>query len=387
MLTVIRCGTLIDGTGRPPVPEARILVEGDRIAAVGDAAGVEAPPGAAVIDLSGSTVLPGLIDSHTHLMLGFGDDLEERYPQPELYQMLKCVPHLRADIRAGITTIRNPSERSFRAAAVRHAVEQGLIPGPRILAGMRGIRATHGWGQNAFGFDGVESLRKAIRDNVEAGADLIKIYATGENFRNTATKAYFARDEIQACVDEAHRVGLRVAAHAHGGPGLRDCVEAGVDTIEHGARITEADIELFLKHGTTLVATFNPYLHDSILVPGRPPEFVEGVTRAQENMRRIFPIAFRSGMKFTVGSDSRYGNFVFELETLVALGLTPLEAISACTRQAAEALGIGDRTGTIEAGKWADIIAAPEDPTRDISRLRSVHFVMKAGVRQDLSLI
>jgi imidazolonepropionase-like amidohydrolase len=120
-------------------------------------------------------------------------------------------------------------------------------------------------------------------------------------------------------------------------------------------------------------------------VPGRPPEFVEGVTLAQENMRRVFPIAFRSGMKFTVGSDSRHGNFVFELETLVALGLTPLEAISACTRQAAEALGIADRTGTIEAGKWADIIAVPEDPTRDVSRLRSVHFVMKAGVSQDLS--
>ena len=145
MLTVIRCGTLIDGTGRPPVPESRILVEGDRIAAVGDAAGVEAPPGAAVIDLSGSTVLPGLIDSHTHLMLGFGDDLEERYPQPELYQMLKCVPHLRADIRAGITTIRNPSERSFRAAAVRHAVEQGLIPGRIGNINALRRRAPHSW--------------------------------------------------------------------------------------------------------------------------------------------------------------------------------------------------------------------------------------------------
>jgi imidazolonepropionase-like amidohydrolase len=382
---LITCGTLIDGTGRAPVRDGRILVEGDRIVAVGPAEAVTAPRASETIDLSKSAVLPGLIDCHTHLMLGFGDDLDERYPEPPLYQALKCVPHLRQDIRAGITTIRNPSEASFRAAAVRHAVERGLIPGPRILAGMRGIRTSHGWGQNACGFDGVESLRQAIRKNIAAGADVIKIYVTGENFRDTATVAYFTRDEIQACVDEAHRVGLRVAAHAHGGPGLRDCLEAGVDTIEHGTRLTEADVDLFIRRGATLVATFNPYLHETVLVPGRPPEFVRGVTRAQDNVRRVFPKALRSGMKFTVGSDSRHGHFVFELETLVALGLSPLEAISACTRQAAEALGLQDRTGTLEPGKWADVIAAPLDPSQDVSRLRDVRFVMKGGVRQDLS--
>jgi imidazolonepropionase-like amidohydrolase len=176
-----------------------------------------------------------------------------------------------------------------------------------------------------------------------------------------------------------------VAAHAHGGPGLRDCLEAGVDTIEHGTRISEADVDLFLRRGATLVATFNPYLHETVLVPGRPPEFVRGVTLAQDNVRRVFPQALRSGMKFTVGSDSRHGHFVFELETLVALGLTPIEAISACTRQAAEALGLQDRTGTLEPGKWADVIATPLDPSQDVSRLRDVRFVMKGGVRQDLS--
>ena len=385
MAIVLDCGALIDGTGRGPLRNMRLVVEGDRIAALGDAARGPAPPGAEVVDLRASTVLPGMIDCHTHLMLGFGEDPDERYPQPELYQALKCVPHIRTDLRSGITTIRNPSERSFRAAAVKHAVDQGLIPGPRILAGMRGIRATHGWGQNAFGFDGVDALRRAIRENVEAGADCIKIYATGENFRDTALVNYFGRDEIAACVDEAHRAGLRVAAHAHGGQGLRDCLEAGVDTIEHGARITEEDVELFLKRGATLVATFNPYMHESTLAGPRPPQFVRGVRAAQENMRRVFPVAFRSGMRFTVGSDSRHGNFVFELETLVSMGLSPLEAISACTRQAAEAIGLGDRTGTLEPGKWADVIATREDPSVDVRRLRDVSFVMKAGVRYDLS--
>lgn len=385
--TVLKCGRFIDGTGQPPMRDVCIVVDGDRIAEVGPAGEVQIPPEVNVIDLGQATILPGLIDCHTHLMLGFGDDLAEPYPQPELYQMLKCVPHMRTDLRCGITMIRNPSERSFRAAAVRHAINQELIPGPRILAGMRGIRATHGWGQNAYGFDGIDSLRRAIRENVEAGADLIKIYVTGENFSNTALMSYFSREEIHVCVEEAHRVGLRVAAHAHGGQGLRDCIEAGVDTIEHGTRLTEADIGLFLKHGTVLVATFNPYLHGSILVPGRSPEFVTGVTGAQNNVRDVFPKALRSGMKFTVGSDSRHGNFVFELETLVDLGLSPLEAISACTRQAAQALGLLDTTGTIEPGKWADIIAVPEDPTVNISRLRDVSFVMKGGVHYDLSAL
>jgi imidazolonepropionase-like amidohydrolase len=148
--------------------------------------------------------------------------------------------------------------------------------------------------------------------------------------------------------------------------------------------MTEEDVGLFLKHGTTLVATFNPYFHESTL-KGRPPEIAAKVIEAQENMRKIFPKAFQSGMKFTVGTDSRHGNFVFELEMLVQMGLSPLQAISACTRQAAETLGILQNTGTLEPGKWADIIGLPGNPLEDISRLREVNFVMKAGVRFDLS--
>jgi imidazolonepropionase-like amidohydrolase len=160
-----------------------------------------------------------------------------------------------------------------------------------------------------------------------------------------------------------------------------------VDTIEHGSMINEEDISLFLKHGNTLVATFNPYLHETTIAPGRSPEFLAGVTKVQENLKGIFPKALRSGMKFTVGSDSRHGNFVFELETLVAMGLSPMEAICACTRQAAEALGILDHTGTLEPGKKADIIAVSQDPLEDISRLREVDFVMKDGCQQTLSAL
>ncbi|MBI3967422.1 MAG: amidohydrolase family protein [Chloroflexi bacterium] len=385
MATLITGGRLIDGTGRLPLRDAAVLVDGDRIAAVGPADQIGVPAEVERLDLGAATLLPGLIDAHTHLMMGFGEGTEESYPQPELYQMLKCVHHARIDIRCGLTTVRNPCERSFRPAAVRHAIEQGLIPGPRIVTGMRGIRATHGWGQNAYGVDAVDAIRRMIRENIAAGADLVKIYATGENFRNTATRAYFTRAEIEACADEAHRVGVPITAHAHGGPGLRDCVEAGFDAIEHGTCISEDDVELMLQRGTTLVATFNPYLHPTTLVPGRPPEWVAGVTAANDNMRRLFPQALRSGLKFTVGSDSRHGEFVFELETLVELGFSPLEAISAATKQAAEALRLADRLGTVEPGKLADLIAVPADPTENVSCLRDVCFVMKGGERLDLS--
>jgi len=384
MSILIKCGRLIDGKGGVPLENASILVEGQRISAVGRATGIKVPPEARVIDLTSSTVLPGMIDAHTHLMQQFGEDPNERYPQPELYEVLKSVRNMRWDIRCGITTIRNPGERSWRAVPIRHGIERGIIPGPRILTGIRGIRPTHGWGQNAFGFDGVESLRKAVRENVEAGADLIKIYVSGSHFAGNGTKCYMTPEEIHVCADEAHRVGLPVVVHCHGGAGVRLCVEAGVKTIEHLTMMNEEDIELFLKHGTTLVATFNPYFHESTLA-GRPPQIAAKVIEAQENMRKIFPKAFKSGIKFTVGTDSRHGNFVFELEMLVQMGLSPMQAVSACTRQAAEALGILDDTGTLEPGKWADMIGLSEDPLANISRLRNVNFVMKAGVHFDLS--
>ena len=384
MSILIKCGRLIDGKGGDPLEHALILVEGQKITAVGRPMEVKVPPETKVIDLSQSTVLPGMIDAHTHLMQQFGDDPNEKYPQRELYEMLKSVRNMRWDIRCGITTIRNPGERSWRAIPIRHGIERGIIPGPRILTGIRGIRPTHGWGQNAFGFDGVESLRKAIRENIEAGADLIKIYVSGSHFAGNGTKCYMTPEEIHVCTEEAHRVGLPVVVHCHGGKGVKLCVEAGVKSIEHLTMMTEEDIELFLNHGTTLVATFNPYFHESTLV-GRTPEIAAKVIEAQENMRRIFPVAFKSGIKFTVGTDSRHGNFVFELEMLIQMGLSPIQAISACTRQAAETLGILSYTGTLEPGKWADIIGVPENPLENISRLRKVDFVMKAGVHLDLS--
>lgn len=362
-----------------------MVIEGGRITAIARTGELQPPEKSEFIDLSRSTVLPGMIDSHTHLMTDFGKDPYQGYPQPDLFQMLICVHHVRLDLRCGLTTICNPSESNFRSLAVRHATQQGLIAGPRILTGTRGIRATHGHGINAVGFDGVAEMRKAVRENIKAGADLIKIYVTGEPTNDKAIQHYLTADEIRVCTEEAHRVGLRIMAHAHGGKGLQDCLESGVDLIAHAAMMTEEDIELFLKHGNTLIATFNPYLHKTTFAPGRPPEYVAGMTKVRENIQTVFPKAFKSGIRFAVGSDARHGSFVLELETLVDLGLSTMEAICACTKQGAEALGIIAETGTLEPGKYADIIALSDDPIQNISALRNVEFVMKQGVRMDLS--
>jgi imidazolonepropionase-like amidohydrolase len=385
MQKLLKCGKILSVRDGNIITDGVIVVKDDVIVFIGKANEYQTSSPVQEIDLSGMTVLPGMIDCHTHLKLHFGDPPGEIYPEPELYEMLKCVRNMRWDIRCGLTTIRNLSERSYRAVPLKHAINNELIPGPRILSGIRGIRPTHGWGMNAFGFDGVDALRKAIRENVAAGADLIKIYVTGEAWKDTSTACYMTKEEIQACTDEAHMVGLKIAAHCHGGIGLRYCLEAGIDTIEHGAMMTEDDINLFLKHGTTLIATFNPYMHEATLASPRSKEFVAGVKRVQANMNSVFPKALKSGIKFSIGTDARHGNYVFELETLVNFGLSPMEAICAGTYQAALALGIDNNTGSLEVGKWADIIAVNGDPLLNISALRDIRFVMKAGIQQELS--
>ena len=380
MAKLVRAGRLIDGTSGEPIPQGCLLIEGDRIKYVGPPGGVHTPPGAEVLDLTAFTVLPGLIDAHSHLGPFFGEDLSRLHPHEELYRMGTASRHLRLMLASGVTTMRNPSERSWRGVVCREAVRSGLLAGPRLWVGARGIRPTHGWGQNAFPVDGENSLRRFVRENIEGGADFIKIYASGEVFQNTAETGYMSRLEVRAVVEETHRVGKKVAAHCHGGEILNICLEEGVDFIEHGAMLAGEHLDLFQAHGAWLICTFNPYLHPSALEGERSSAHVEGVRRARANMEKRFPTALRSGIRFTVGTDGRHGNLAFELECLVRFGLSPLEAIQAATRDAAEACEMGDQVGTLEPGKLADLIATEGNPLQDISALHRVRLVMKEGL-------
>lgn len=383
-MKLVKSKALIDGTGGKPIEKGCVLIDGEKIKAVGLESQMKVPPGTETVDLSAEYVLPGLIDCHTHLGMRFDEPRGVTYPHEDLYRMLTSSKHMREMLRSGVTTIRNVSEKSFRAVVCRNAVESGLIPGPRMKIGTRGIRATHGWGMNAFGVDGVDNLLTFIRENLEQGADLIKIYVTGEVFRNTAMKHYYTDKEVQTIIDEVHKAGKMVAAHAHGGPGLRQALEAGVDTVEHGNMISEQDIEIMVKKGTWLIPTFNAYLHDDVLgTPGRPGEFVQGVEKARVNIDRNFPKALVNAVKFGVGTDARHGNYVFELENMVRLGVSANNAILAATKNGSVVCGMADQVGTLEPGKFADMISVPKNPLDNVSNLRDIHMVMKGGQRLD----
>jgi imidazolonepropionase-like amidohydrolase len=385
---VLRAGRLFDGTGAEVIPNAAILVEEDRIVAVGGAADVAAPADAETIDLGDRFVMPGLIDAHSHASIipGLGDQMAQ-LSQPIEQQLLRAVGNLRRDLRAGTTTMRVMGEEHFLDVAVRRAIEEGQIPGPRLLIACRGITATNGHGRALSAFDGEDEVRRGVRENFRAGADFIKLFATGGvSSANTGLDyAVYSRAEIRAAVEEAERVGSYVAAHAHGGTGLRLALEEGVRTIEHGALVSDEDVELLLAKDAWLISTLSIVYHPTGIEQGdaRRPAILAKLNHAREVVAERFPRVLRSGVRFAVGTDSMHGLLPFELRKLVDLGVSPTDALQAATSRGAAACRIDDRVGTLQPGKLADIIAMPGDPLADISAVSRVDFVMKAGRRYD----
>ncbi|MGQ0572444.1 MAG: amidohydrolase family protein [Armatimonadota bacterium] len=396
MPIAIKSRQVIDGKGAAPIPHGVVLVEGERIKAVGSPQQIGIPEGTEVIDLSDETVLPGLIDAHTHAVLRESPKTAaEQHLAPNTKLSLIAAQNIRADLRSGVTTIRTMSDRDFLDVYLREAVEEGEVAGPRMVIATRGIRSVHGWGSSAVVVNGVDETRRAVRENILWGADLIKLMVTSFGGRDPAKwqeRAFdlsptLTRAEIAAAIDEAHRMGIPVAAHLHGGPALRWALEDGLDTVEHGGFVTEDDIELFLESGGWLVFTLT-VLFDPSGLPGHRTYSVEPFRRQllerQERTRRLLPKVAKAGVNFTVGTDGRHGKFHLELRYLVELGLSPMDAIVAGTRRAAEALRVDDRVGTLEAGKLADIISVPGDPLQDITALQRVGLIMRSGRRYDV---
>src|SRR5512132_2381717 len=245
--TVLRCGTLFDGTGADPVPGGVVVIDDGRIAAAGPADRTPTPPGARVIDLSGRFVMPGLVDAHSHISIvpGQGDQIGQ-LRRPPVPQALQATANLRRDLAAGTTTMRVMAEEHFLDVEVREAIQAGVIPGPRLLCATRGITASNGHGRALSSFDGVDAVRRGVRENFARGADHVKLFATGgvSSAATTLNAPGYSREEIRAAAEEAERVGKYAAAHAHGGAGLRIAVEEGVATIEHGALATDEDVAL-----------------------------------------------------------------------------------------------------------------------------------------------
>jgi imidazolonepropionase-like amidohydrolase len=349
-----------------------------------------------VVDLPNATVLPGLIDAHTHLTFttNFGySQLGISVPREALYGARSA----RVTLDAGFTTVRNVGAHGFTDVALRDAINAGDVPGPRMLVSGPPLSITGGHGDNnllPFEYrasedgvaDGVEGVRHIVRQNIKYGADLIKFMASGGVLSkgDNPQASQYTQEEMKAIVDEAHRLGRKVAAHAHGAQAILWASEAGVDSIEHGSYIDDAGIAAMKKNGTYLVPTL--YLMDWFFENagkiGTPPEMIAKGHAVMPAARKNIARAFAAGVKVGFGTDAcvyPHGLNAHEFAVMVKLGMTPLQAIQAATINDADLLGWSDKVGTIEPGKWADIVAVDGDPLADVTTLERVKFVMKGG--------
>ncbi len=394
---LIKAGRLVDVRSGRVLTDQAILIEGGRIKQVGSAQSIQAPAGARVIDLSNATVLPGLIDCHTHLTLEPGQNGYESLGISIPREALFGAKNAKLTLEAGFTTVRNVAAHGYTDVALRDAINAGDVPGPRIDAAGPAIGVTGGHMDNSLlapeyhhssdsVADGVPALIAKVREQVKYGADVIKIAATGGVLSkgDSPEATQFSDEEIRAVVAEAHRLGRKVAAHAHGAAGIKQAVLAGVDSIEHGSFIDDEAIRLMKEKGTYLVPTL--YLADWFIENYqrlRVPEFmVEKAKVVMPAARQNIARAFKAGVKVAFGTDAAvypHGLNAREFAVMVKLGMTPMQSIQAATINAADLLGWSDRVGSIEAGRFADIIAVNGDPTADVTLLERVFFVMKGG--------
>lgn len=407
---VLHCGALLAVPGEAPLTKASVVVKRGRIDAV--LPGFVAPPklpGARgieieLVDLSKHFVLPGLIDAHTHITFEYSADLRlRRLQQSDAETALRAVLHAKRILEAGFTTIRNLGSSGDAAFALRDAIAEGIVPGPRMLVAGEAITPTGGHSDHTLGYreelfavpgpvqgiaDGPDACRRAVRAQVKRGADVIKLTATGGVLSLTAagTEQQFFADELEAIVKTAHLLGRKVAAHAHGTRGINAALRAGVDSLEHGTFLDDESIQLFRETGAYLVPTIlaGETVAERAKLPGYfPDEVAEKARQVGPAIRAAFARALEGGVRIAFGSDSGvslHGENRREFGYMVAAGMKEMDAIVAATRSAAELLGLSDEVGTIASNKAADLIATAGNPLVDITELERVTFVMRGGV-------
>jgi imidazolonepropionase-like amidohydrolase len=393
---VVHAGHALDVKTGKLLSDQTFIIEDGRIVSAGPSAETKAPADALRIDLPNATVLPGLIDAHTHLTY------EPRFGYEELgvsvvRSALIGAKNARVTLQAGFTTVRNVGAEGYSDVALRDAINAGDVPGPRMLVSGPALGITGGHCDNnllPFEYhatgdgvaDGIAAVQHKVRENIKYGSDLIKICATGGVLSkgDDPQASQYTLEEMKAIVADAHRLGRKVAAHAHGAQGILWASEAGVDSIEHGSYIDDAGIAEMKKNGTYLVPTL--YLGDWFLENAERnhvPDFLLGKAKTVMPIaRKNIAHAFASGVKVAFGTDAAvypHGLNAHEFAVMVKLGLTPLQAIQAATVNAADLLGWQGKVGSLEPGAWADIVAVDGDPLNDVTTLERVKFVMKGG--------
>jgi imidazolonepropionase-like amidohydrolase len=394
--TLVRAGHLLDvKTGKLDDGQT-IVVVGDSIQSIGPTSSVAAQAGDTVVDLGGMTVMPGLIDVHTHITGNPDFDPYRELTETDAKEAINGVVNARTTLLAGFTSIRNVGAGGYTDVDLRDAINSGQVAGPHMLVSGPPLGITGGHcDENLLPLkyhlsgdgvaDGIAAVQQKVRQNIKYGADLIKICATGGVLSkgDDPQASQYTLEEMKAIVADAHRLGRKVAAHAHGSQGILWASEAGVDSIEHGSYINDEAIAEMKKNGTYLVPTL--YLEDWMLEKGSLPPFyhqkmVDVSAVAKKNIKH----AMQSGVKIALGTDAAvypHGLNAHELDVYVnQIGMTPLAALQSATVNAADLMGWTAKTGTLEAGKWADIIAVEKNPMEDVRVLQDVKFVMKGGV-------
>jgi len=394
---IINAGHMLDVKTGKVLDNVSVTIEGDRITNISQGArGGSSQPGARVIDLPNATLLPGLIDVHTHLTFdpNFGyQELGISVPK----EALIGAKNARITLEAGFTTVRNVGASGYTDVALRDAINEGMVPGPRILASGPALSITGGhcdqnllpyeWHAKSDGAaDGVEGVQHKVREIIKYGADVIKVCATGGVLSkgDDPRASQYTLEEMKAIVADAHRLGRKVAAHAHGAQGIAWASEAGVDSIEHGSYIDDAGIAMMKKQGTYLVPTqyLSDWMRQNAEKIGLPAMYAGKMKEVSSISRQNIKKAFDAGVKIAFGTDAAvypHGLNAHEFAVYVQIGMTPLQAIQTATVNAADLLGWSDRVGTLEQGKFADIVAVNGDPLKDVTVLQNPVMVMKGG--------
>lgn len=385
------CGaTVVPGTGKEPVDNAAILVEDERIQRVGRGEDVHLPRDAERVDMTGCTVLPGLIDCHTHCLLDASPDpMRSLGEQDAGMVVLQGARHLRRTLDSGITRVRDLGGIDHLEMSLRRAVADGLIPGPKMQVAGRVITMTGGHG-HIMGreTDGEADAMQAAREQLKAGADVIKVMATGGVMTPGVEPgaAQLTEAEMRAAIAEGRKAGRRSATHAQGAEGIRNAVRAGVDSVEHGLYLDEETVQLMVENDAWLVPTLSAT--DEIVSAGTEsgiPEYaVRKAEAARDSHLNSFRLALEAGVRVAMGTDAgtpfnRHGNNTEEIVRMVRAGMEPLDAIGAATGGAAQLLGVDADVGTLEVGKLADMTVFLADPVSNIENIRSPHSIYLRG--------
>jgi imidazolonepropionase-like amidohydrolase len=401
-MTVIRAGVLIDGQSAAPRRNQVIVIRGNVITEVSDAASAHIPTGAEVVDLSQATVLPGLIDAHTHIFLQGEEPSEGGYDiqllkSPLSYRAARATVSVRRALEQGFTTLRDMETEGagYGDVGIKEAIEAGYIPGPRLFVSTRAISTTGGYPLEGYApeievpkgvqiIDGAVEARKAAREQLDHGADWIKVYMTHRSWMGKngelASQPTLTVEELRAIVDETHGWGKKVACHAYSGEGMQRALDGGCDSIEHGLALTDAQIAQMIKQGTWLCPTLSVYYYDH--APADTPEGQRDRKRVSAH-EESFRKALKAGVKIAFGTDMGgipwTESIAQEFPRLVEFGMTPMQAIQSATSRAAELLDMKGKVGVVAPGAFADVVAVSGDPLADVKVLSNVGFVMKDG--------